>query len=265
MTAPGSRRQQRKNVPSVSKRTAKVLATAAGFVLLLGGVVAGYRYLTQPGRLPLRVVDVSGEFQHLRREQIQQTVIKVIDGGFFSCDMQKLRAAVLELAWVEDVSIRRVWPDKLSMIVTEQVPLARWGEDALINVAGGVFRPPVLDDYSGLVKLHGPEGSEQRVVGFYQAAVPAARARALQISEIELDMRRHWWMRFDNGLTVSLGREDTYHRLAQFFRVYPSLASDMAHQPERVDMRYAHGFAVRWRVPAGGQPLTEDMKSQEKV
>ena len=78
--------------------------------------------------------------------------------------MQKLRNRVLDMPWVADVSIRRVWPDKLNMVVTEEVPLARWGEDALINIGGGVFRPPSLDGHLGLVRLDGPAGSEQRVV-----------------------------------------------------------------------------------------------------
>ena len=66
---------------------------------------------------------------------------------------------------------------------------------------------------------------------------------------MQLDERRHWWLRFDDGLTLSLGREDIEYRLAQFFRVYPSLIAEAVRRPERVDMRYAHGFAVRWQEP----------------
>lgn len=227
--------------------------------------VAAYRDLSQPGRLPLRVIQVSGDFRELRPEEIQQTVVEAIDGGFFSCDMQKLRNRVLEMPWVADVSIRRVWPDKLNMVVTEEVPLARWGEDALINIGGGVFRPPSLDGLLGLVKLDGPAGSEQRVVEFLQTAVPAARARDLQVREIRLDQRRHWWVLFDDGLTLSLGRENVGYRLSQFFRVYPSLIAQPARRPERIDMRYAHGFAVRWREPAAQGTAAHEVKMQEKV
>jgi cell division protein FtsQ len=231
-----------------------------------GAVLAGaYHYLSQPGRLPLRVVEVQGKFQRLEAGAIERVVLDSIDGGFFSCDMQKLREAVLGMPWVEDVSIRRGWPDRLSMVVTEQVPLARWGDDALISVGATIFRPQSLDGFSSLVRLSGPKGSAQRVVAFFQAAVPVARARGLQISEIELDQRRHWWLRFDNALTVSLGRENVDYRLAQFFRVYPSLVAEPQRLPERVDMRYAHGFAVRWREVPVGETAHPDAKPQEKV
>ena len=242
---------------------ALVGATALAAATALG--VVAYRDLSQPGRLPLRVIQVTGDFRELKPDEIQKTVVEAIDGGFFSCDMQKLRNRVLEMPWVADVSIRRVWPDKLNMVVTEEVPLARWGEDALINIGGGVFRPPSLDGHLGLVKLDGPAGSEQRVVEFLQTSVPAARARDLQIREIRLDERRHWWVLFDDGLTLSLGRENVGYRLSQFFRVYPSLIAQPARRPERIDMRYAHGFAVRWREPAAQGTAAHEVKTQEKV
>lgn len=262
MAAAGNKRRQQQAAP---RRWAGLVVLVVITVSLLGGGGLAYDYLSQPGRLPLRVVEVNGEFQHLEPQQIQQTVMNAIDGGFFSCDMQRLRSAVLAMPWVEDVSIRRVWPDRLRMTVTEQVPLARWGVDGLINVTGSVFQPGSLEGYAGLVRLQGPQGSELRVVEFFQAALPAARLRGLQITEVELDERRHWWVRFDAGLTLSLGRENIERRLAQFFRVYPNLAAEPERQPERVDMRYAHGFAVRWRVPAGEEAVAAHMKAQGKV
>lgn len=265
MVAQRNKRKQTGKVSNVSGRWLPLAITLGSFAVLFGLVGAAYAYLSQPGRLPLRVVQVQGEFQHLSRAAIQETAGAVIDGGFFTCDMQKLRRAVIQMPWVEDVSIRRVWPDKLVMNVTEQVPFARWGDTSLINVRAGVFSPGNIDDYANLVRLSGPAGSEQRVVAFYQAAVPAARARDLHINEIELDVRRHWWVRFDRGLTLSLGREDRDRRMSQFLRVYPRLVADPARQPERVDMRYEHGFAVRWREAETEAAAVVRMQVQEKV
>jgi cell division protein FtsQ len=253
--------------PPAHRRWSGIFASGLVSMALAAAVLLGYRYLSEPGRMPLRVIDVNGEFQQLKPAKVQQVVVDAIDGGFFTCKMDGLRAAVLAMPWVEDVSIRRVWPDRLSMTVIEQVPLARWADDALINVNGGVFRPATLDQqHAGLVRLHGPDGSEQRVVAFFQAAVPAARSRGLRIRAVELDARRHWWVRFDGDLTLSLGREDVERRLAQFFRVYPRLAADPTRRPARVDMRYAHGFAVRWKTePENAQRAVADALPQGTV
>jgi cell division protein FtsQ len=260
------RTQAKRGMPAGEQRRWLLPLVLLLAVATLGGAIAGsYHYLSQPGRLPLRVIEINGEFQHLEAAEIEQVVLETIDGGFFSCDMQQLREAVVAMPWVEDVSIRRSWPDRLSMVVTEQVPLARWGDDALISVSAAVFRPASLAVVPNLVRLSGPEGSARRVVEFFQAAVPAARARGLQIAEVELDQRRHWWLRFDNAMTVSLGRENVEYRLAQFFRVYPNLLAQPLRLPERVDMRYTHGFAVRWRDVPAGDAANQDAKSQEKV
>ncbi len=256
-------RQASKQAQVVHRRWLPAVATLSTFTLLFGALVGGYLYLSQPGRMPLRVVEVSGEFRHLSRSAIQETASAAIDGGFFTCDMQKLRNAVLAMPWVADVSIRRVWPDRLNMRVVERLPLARWGEDALVSTDARVFRPRDLDDYAALVRLNGPAGSAARVVAFYRAALPATRARQLQIREVELDQRRHWWLLFADGLTVSLGREARDARLSQFLRVYPQLVADPERRPERVDMRYAHGFAVRWRDVQGEAAV--DTNSQDKV
>lgn len=265
MASKSANRTKKKQSKATKKRWIISLGLAFGLGSLMAAAAFGYDHLSQPGRLPLRVVEVSGELKRLEHAEIQQVVVDAIDGGFFSCDMQKLRLAVVAMPWVADVSIRRIWPDKLSMVVNEQVPLARWGDDALVSVNAGVFRPSTMEDFSGLVKLSGPGGSQQRVVQFFRVVLSAAQARGLFVTEVRLDERRHWWLRFEDGLTVSLGRENTDYRLGQFFRVYPSLTEQSQRQPERVDMRYEHGFAVRWQEPAREQPVAEHVKSQEKV
>lgn len=232
-------------------------------VAVTAALALAYRELTSPGSLPLRVIEIKGEFRHLDAAAIERTVSAAIDGGFFTCDLPRLRAAVLAMPWVEEVSIRRIWPDRLRMQVSEQIPLARWGDDALVNVHAHVFRPPSIDEYAGLVRLSGPDGSERRVVEFLQAGLAPARARGLAIREVRLDERRHWSLVFDDGLTLSLGRENPARRLDDFYRVYPGLVAYRGQPPVRVDMRYANGLAVRWAEP--DNPAPADGKPGEKV
>lgn len=255
------RKTERAERPSWFAR-ALIVAVLISVTLALG---LAWRELTQPGRLPLRVIEIKGEFRHLDVEGIKQTVSQAIDGGFFTCDLPRLRQAVLAMPWVEEVSIRRVWPDRLRMQVAEQVPLARWGEDSLVNVDARVFTPPSLADYQGLVRLSGPQGSEHRVVEFLQSAIAPARARGLEIREVRLDQRRHWWLVFDRELTLSLGGEQVAERLAQFLRVYPDLLAHAERRPARVDMRYAHGFAVLWADPAQDEVAALAPAKREEV
>jgi len=220
-------------------------------LLLFGLAVLGFHYLSQPGRMPLRVIEVTGEFTYLDQAAIEARVAKAIRGGFLDVDLQRIRAQVLDMPWVDQVSIRRVWPDTLKMHVTEQVPLAYWNEDALVNFDGRVFRPKSLPDLGKLPHLYARDAAAREVVAFYLQLHAQLLSQALRIDTVRLNRRNEWKVGFRNGLKLILGREDIAQRQQAFLYVYPKLLAHMRRQPERIDMRYAHGFAVRWRETAG--------------
>jgi cell division protein FtsQ len=231
---------------------------AGGLLLVVGlGTAAhlGYQYLSQPGRLPLRVVEINGDFHHLAPAAIEAQVAGAIDGGFFTVDMQRVRNAVRGMPWVAEVSVRRVWPDMLRMHVTEQVALARWGEDALVNLHGEVFRPQPMIDSQELPRLDGGPQDAPEVVNLYLLMRSALVNSELTLQEMQLNRRGEWSVTFGNGLSVMFGGGDVVPRMRDFLKVYPQLRAQASREPERIDMRYEHGFAVRWKteaVPEGG-------------
>lgn len=230
----------------------------AGVLALLAFAASGhfvYRYLAQPGQLPLRVIEVNGEFTHLQHAAVQARVLESIEGGFFTVNMQAVRDAVRGMPWVEEVSVRRVWPDTLRMHVTEQLPLARWNADSLVNLHGEIFRPDGLSELAGLPHLYGDDEMAPQVVGFYLRLRRALVDDGLQVQRVRLNARNEWEMSFEGGLSVMLGNQDVGVRLQDFLRVYPQLRGSMPRVPERIDMRYEHGFAVRWQAAAAEDAL----------
>jgi len=216
------------------------------FVALL---FAGWQalILPRPDRLPVRHIEITGEFTHLRTSDIEQRVAQVLDGGFLDLDMHQVRAAVMALPWVGQASVRRVWPDTLRMHVVEQVPLARWNGEALVNPRGQVFRPEHLTALDGLPHLYGEEEMAPEVVAFYLRLQAGGVPDGLEIAELAHNQRGEWRVVFDNHLKLILGGEDLGVRLAAFSRIYPQLAVHMGRLPLRIDMRYEHGFAVQWQ------------------
>ena len=51
----------------------------------------------------------------------------------------KAETLIEALPWVARVSVRRTWPDAVSLYITEQVPVARWNSQQLLNAAGQPF------------------------------------------------------------------------------------------------------------------------------
>ncbi len=66
-----------------------------------------------------------------------------VRGGFFNLDVDAVRLALLGEPWVSEVTVKRIWPDALRVIVIEQIPVVRWGDSGLLNPAGEYFAPEV--------------------------------------------------------------------------------------------------------------------------
>lgn len=225
------------------------LGSIAVMTLLVG---VGYRLITDAENFVLRKVSVVNELKHLDRGELERVVAESIVGNFFTVDMTALRDRVQQLAWVDHLTIRRAWPQTLTMQVIEQVPLARWGGDALVNISGEVFYPENANrgaTATPLIELFGPDHRSDDVVSMYRAATALLEPTGLVITRFGLDERREWIVEFDKSdLRVALGVENVVTRLKRFASAYSLLINDPARRPMVVDLRYAQGFAVSWRM-----------------
>ena len=196
-------------------------------------------------------MQVEGEFGHVSQEQIQQAVLAYVSAGFFNVDVDAVREAVLALPWVYHVTARRVWPDTVALVVTEQVPLARWGKQALVNQHGELFRPPAQSWPDGLPRFEGPQGLADSMLHHYRDMSRLLTPLDLRIGRLAQDERRAWRLVLGNDIEIMLGRADTYQRLIRLVRIYPRVLGEQAAAIARIDLRYTNGFAVRWREAEG--------------
>lgn len=222
------------------------LLSVSLLLLVAGGTGWGIYKLQDPGVLPLEVVRIDGEFRQLERRDLEQAVSGAIRGNFFTVDLERVRAAALKLSWVDQVTVRRIWPGTLSMWVVEQQPLAYWGKEALVNDRGDIFLPESAVVDTEMPRLEGPRERAGEVVAQYQAWNSRLTALDLHIRWLTLDGRGAWSVGFADGIELKLGHADTATRIDRFIRLYPRLAQAESKRVKRVDMRYANGVAVLW-------------------
>lgn len=205
-------------------------------------VVTGVRHVLDPATLPIREVRIEGEFRYLAPKRLQDIVAGELKAGFFRVNVEAIRAALLAEPWVNDVSVRRVWPDTLQITVAEQRAVAYWGDDGLVNEYGVVFHPAPDSLPRGLIRLLGPQGSSLTVLRRYREAQDVLAAHGLAVTRVRLSSRRAWRLWLSNGTQVVFGRNDFHGRLARLARVVDRVLAGGA--AAIVDLRYTNGLAV---------------------
>jgi cell division protein FtsQ len=227
------------------QRVAPTLAAA----LVLGGTVYALRFALNQ---PVERVSISGRFQRVQPHDVEKAVRDAVGGdGMVSVDLLQIAAAVEQIPWVDRASVARSWPRALSVEVVEHVPVARWGEQGLLNVRGEVFVQDSRHIPPELPLLNGPEGQQQAMTGRYLAAAPRLTEAGMRLTSLTLDERGAWELELDNGVKLRLGREQVDERFDRFLSSGARIVAARAGEIEYVDLRYANGFAVGWRTAGG--------------
>jgi cell division protein FtsQ len=218
--------------------------------LIGSGITAlWYGYFNTTDPWPINKIKIHGDFAHLDTYKLNQQITDSIHGGFFNADIANIRAMLLNQAWIKDARIRRVWPDTLQIHITEQRPIAYWlrsdGKPALVNPSGEIFRPAANPDIPHLPVLKGATDKVPLVAHFYALIHTDAMRHKLRITQLHLNQRQEWRVHFSNGLKLMLGQAEHQRRWRNFMHIYADLTT--YGEPQQIDMRYAHGVAVRWQ------------------
>jgi cell division protein FtsQ len=239
-------KQPRPPVPwkSVFKHSAALL-----LVVLL---VAGGVYLREADTLPVKHVTVDGSLRHTDRNELVKAVMPYVRGSFLNVDVASIQKAGETLPWVEQIQVRRVWPDTLHLIVAEHEAVARWNNDGLVNRHGKVFKPSKDTMPDGLIQLNGPDGMSEMMSRRLVDVQQKVNVLGLRVISMSMDKRRAWQVDFKDGLHLKLGRTDDEQRLDRFVTVYLGGLGSFKELIKEIDMRYTNGLAVVWK--SGQQP-----------
>lgn len=190
-------------------------------------------------------VNINGDFVHLSPVAVADIVKHNLDGDYFTLDLERMRTALLQHPWVEEVSVRRRWPSGLDISVTERSMIAYWGQGSLLSDRGVVFTPQQIPQSVPMPQLHGPEGLHSQVWQFYVDISSQLATFELAINELVLDGRRSWKLVLADGTRIELGRSHIEDRLLRLQKVLAMGDAIVLSDIQQIDMRYPNGFAVR--------------------
>ncbi|MDE2234025.1 MAG: cell division protein FtsQ/DivIB [Gammaproteobacteria bacterium] len=191
---------------------------------------------------------VPGPLLHVQPQAVRAALLPALQGkGFFSVNVAQLRKDVLAVPWVASAAVRRSWPHTLYIDITEELPVARWNGNGLMDAQGRVFAQSAAASWAKLPVLNGTEGNEQDVLAEFNDLNSQLTAHGLAMLQLTVDARGDSSVSLNDGIQVRLGRSDALQRLQRFLAVaLPTLSSRLA-AVAYVDMRYTNGFAVGWK------------------
>jgi cell division protein FtsQ len=231
----------------------RLIQLATRLILVLAVVLAllnGVRWVAQQPWFDFKRVELRGDLQHVTRAAVRSALAGRLSGNYFTLSLDEARRVFETVPWVAAASVRRVWPDRLVVELTEHRALGVWDDGRLLSDTGRLFtaNPAEAEVYGPLADFSGPVALAPQAVQRYAAFNAQLAALGQKVAALEVSERASWSLATDAALAVQLGRDEPPGRVEQRLRelvaTYPLFAAQSKTPPRRIDARYAHGFAV---------------------
>ncbi|WP_198266308.1 cell division protein FtsQ/DivIB [sulfur-oxidizing endosymbiont of Gigantopelta aegis] len=257
--------EQKKQVQKKKVQWKNLLARLLLIIVLSSLVIVAsvfVNWLVKPGNFPFKKVELVNQLANQESRELQEVAAKVLNGGFFSLNVDYFRQDLLaKLPWVKMVSVRKVWPDKLLIEITEYRPVVRWQSVDktlhLLSQEGVIFSPRLTmnqkEKFARLALFSGPESSAETVLQQCFTMNNNLKKIALTIKKCGMNKRRAWFLELTStevnlldDIDIQLGKENVMQQLERFVQVFSGKLKRYLSSIERVDLRYANGFSVKW-------------------
>ena len=231
------------------------------FVLTLCGLaglfVAAQNLWQSADVIPVERLVIHGERRFISNEDVQR---KLLAHGalpsFAELDVNKVQQELLQLPWVDDVAVRKEYPDRLHVNIVEFKPIARWQESQAVSNDGRLFNIPNHEVIGYLPLIKADDHLVADAINMLDEVAELTSQPEFQIKELTISARQAWRLVLSNGIELILGKDERKNRLARFFQLLPAILNAQGSLPLYVDLRYDTGAAVAW------QQVSQELVSQ---
>lgn len=189
---------------------------------------------------------INNQTQFTQYDDIRDTFIKMGGlKGFFSQDITVVRKQIETIPWLKAVTVRKLWPDKLSISITEHQPAAIWNDADVVSNEGVVFQLPMQRlKQKNLPHLSGPDYQSHLVLQTWSQMESNLKQKGLVLKKLAIDERGAWQATLENEVLLKLGRGAWQEKLDRLATIYPQIEVPEKQKLAYVDLRYDAGAAV---------------------
>ncbi len=222
-----------------------VMSSIAG--MLSVSVYYGGQAVKQFLAKPIASIVVNGQFAYLAKDEVSALISENIQKSFIRENLDSMRQNLEANPWVDNVNLRRQWPDILHVTIEEQKPIARWGKKGFVNYRGELIHVEDRGFIEHLPILRGNDGSAMLVMKQYQLLSQSISEYGLKVLELGKSEIGVWTIDLDNGWRLLAGRTDIIKKVQRLMKILAQKKIDRQDQIKVIDMRYENGLAIQWK------------------
>ena len=224
----------------------KIKQTIIIFVFLLPLMLIGIVTFDNFNQSIDRVI-INGEFNYLSERDVIDLIDENVQTGFLTLNLPELNRKIVEQDWIRSSSIRRSWPATLIVNIEEEIPVARWGEQQLLNNVGDYIDVINKDSVSHLPVIFSQAGDTKEIIKIYQLISELLGPIGLRIDKVESDNAGSWTLTVVSDIKIILGRDQLVEKLQRLQSVWMAELSSQEKNINVIDLRYPNGLAVKWK------------------
>ena len=224
----------------------KIKQTIVIFAFLLPLMLIGLVTFDNFNQSIDRVI-INGEFNYLSERDVIDLIDENVQTGFLTLDLPELNRKIVEQDWIRSSSIRRSWPATLIVNIEEEIPVARWGEQQILNNVGDYIDVINKDSVSHLPVIFSQVGNTEEIIKIYQLISELLGPIGLRIDKVESDNAGSWTLTVLSDIKIILGRDQLVEKLQRLQSVWLAELSSQEKNINVIDLRYPNGLAVKWK------------------
>jgi cell division protein FtsQ len=253
-----------------AKRSAAFGGAVAAFfaAVAISGIIAGghvpkliddtragiYGFLADGG-LKLQRIEIAGAA--LIPEDQVKALTGLVEGesSIFDADPHEIRTKLLTEPYIAEAQVRRIWPNRIEILIVERRPVALWQSEGHVRVVdrdGVPFAPHDPTRFPNLLLVVGA-GAAPEAAHLIDTLAKQPDIRPRVKAAVFVGQRR-WNLRLDNGVEVRLPEEGADAALAELAKLDRE-QQILAREIDAIDLRFPDKLIVR--LPANS-PLAPD-------
>lgn len=195
---------------------------------------------------PIASITLKGEFNYVSQGKVETLVRGMIGSSFIGENISDIKQSLEGMPWIDSVDLVRQWPDTLEVVVREQAPIARWGENGFVNVRGEIIIVDNSNSLSRFSTLTGQEKDAGLIMQQYSLLASTLQSYNMSIDVLEKNHRGVWRLQLKNGWKIIIGRSDVYKKVQRLTHLLDIKKLNAQMKIESIDLRYQNGLAINW-------------------